>query len=250
MSNHPTKRFRFSIKALLAVIALAAVGLAIGVKAERRARDSANSKATMYQAKQIALALLRHEATFKAFPEATISDAQERPAKSWRASIAVYLCEVNFNSDYESSLPWNSPANDSLCRRRNLAHDYFAREGTHNQNQFCTNFIVVTGPGTLFPADRKTSLSDVSDDPATTIMFVEIDHSDILWYEPRDLHFDQMSFQINDPYRSKPCIGNRHFQGAIVGMADFSVRFLSQDTPPETLKAMLTIAGGEKVSPP
>jgi hypothetical protein len=56
-----------------------------------------------------------------------------------------------------------------------------------------------------------------------------------------------MSFRINDPDRAKPSIGNRELHGAFVGMADGSVRWLPETTPPETVRAMLTIAGGEKI---
>ena len=77
------------------------------------------------------------------------------------------------------------------------------------------------------------------------IVVVEIGESDIPWYEPRDLRIDTMSFRINDPDPSKPCIGSRLSRGAIVGFADGHVEFLPEDTAPEKLHAMITIAGDD-----
>jgi len=42
-------------------------------------------------------------------------------------------------------------------------------------------------------------------------------------------------------------VGSYHPRGANVGFFDGFVSFLSNDTPPETLRAGATIAGGESV---
>jgi hypothetical protein len=62
--------------------------------------------------------------------------------------------------------------------------------------------------------------------------------------EPRDLRFDDMSFRINDG--SGRGLGSR-LGGARVVSADDMVSTLPDDFPPETLRAMLTASGGEKV---
>ena len=54
--------------------------------------------------------------------------------------------------------------------------------------------------------------------------------------EPRDLRIDTMSFRINDPDRSKPSIGSRLTQGAIVAFADGHVA-------PTTIKEMAALGG-------
>ena len=74
----------------------------------------------------------------------------------------------------------------------------------------------------------------------------EITNSDIHWMEPRDLDFDQMSFRVDDP--EQPGISSPHSCGPAVVFAD-SIRAyrLDQSLHPETIKAMLTISGGEGV---
>lgn len=235
---------------MLLLIAVAAVGLAIWVGPLSMARDAARHVSAMNQAKNIVLAMHNYQDANKVFPQAIIHDPQNVPLRSWRYAIIPYITNDPLYGQYDQSQPWNSAANDSLCRKNNYAEFIFARPGARNKNEHCTNFVVVTGPGTMFPDQEWIALKDVTDDHATTIMLVEIDHSDILWYEPRDLRIDKMSFIINDPDRSLPCIGNRRSKGALVAMADGSVKFLPQDTPPETLKAMLTIAGDAQVTLP
>lgn len=89
-------------------------------------------------------------------------------------------------------------------------------------------------------------MSDFTDGLENTILLVEINNSDIHWMEPRDLDFDTMSFLVNDTQR--PSISAPHPTGPVVVFADsISGYRLAPSLRPETLKALLTIAGGEPV---
>lgn len=197
--------------------------------------------------KQQVLAIHNYHADQKVVPQAVTYNANHELAYGWRTSLLDYLEAGSLFAGYDKNAAWNSIANANHC---NLPLELLQRPKVRNKVANATNIVAVTGPGTLFPDDRFTTFADVTDDPATTIMLVEIDNSDILGYEPRDLHIHTMSFLINDPDRSQPCMGNRRAKGAWVGMVDGSVKFIPENTPPETLKAMLTIAGGETISLP
>ena len=60
--------------------------------------------------------------------------------------------------------------------------------------------------------------------------------------EPRDLSFAQMDYTLNSPKG----ISSRYVDPA-VAMADGSVYRLTSKIEPATLRAMLTINGGEKI---
>jgi hypothetical protein len=60
--------------------------------------------------------------------------------------------------------------------------------------------------------------------------------------EPRDLNFAEMDFTLNNPKG----ISTRYVDPA-VAMLDSTVLRLTTDIKPETLRAMLTINGGEEV---
>ena len=245
--------WRFSLKEMFALIAgfgsICGV-IALLIPAVESAQQAARQMSSRNNLRTIGMAIVNYSDACQVLPQATIHNPQNVPLRSWRYAIIPFITNDPLYNLYDQSQPWNSAANDSLCRNNNYAEYIFARPGARNKNKHCTNFVVVTGPGTMFADQEWITLKDVTDDHATTIMLVVIDHSDILWYEPRDMRIDNMSFVINDPDRSRPCIGNRRMRGAIVGMADGSVKFLPQDTPPETLKAMLTIAGGETITFP
>ena len=90
-------------------------------------------------------------------------------------------------------------------------------------------------------------MTDLRDGPENTILLAEIAHSDIHWMEPRDLATQTMSFQVNDPGR--PSISSYHPGGPAVIFADRITAYRLQSTiRPETLKALITIQGGEPVS--
>lgn len=90
-------------------------------------------------------------------------------------------------------------------------------------------------------------MSDFTDGLENTILLVEIQNSDIHWMEPRDLDWRTMSFQVNDP--RLPSISGPHPAGPVVVFGDRIHGFrLSSTLKPETLKALLTIAGGEPVT--
>jgi hypothetical protein len=104
----------------------------------------------------------------------------------------------------------------------------------------------------MFPSDGTSRrLADVADGPENTILLVEIVAAGIHWMEPRDLDWTTMSFQLNDPNR--PSISSNHpfgrgsYSGPHVLTVDDRVSALPETLTPETLRALLTIAGGEKI---
>ncbi len=243
-------RYRFTLRSLLLSMAVVAVFLAIAVVISHRIDDARAESRRMQMGghiKFMVVAMHNYHDSHQILPAAITYNSNNVAVYGWRTSLLDYIEGGPLFAAYNTNAAWNDPTNVNLC---SFDQPMFGRPGSTNACAFATNIVVVVGPGTLFPGGNPLSFGDIQDDPATTIMIVEIDYSDIPWYEPRDLHIDQMSFQINDPDRTIPCIGNRRSRGAWVGMADGQIRFLPQDTPPETLKAMLTIAGGEKVTLP
>lgn len=76
------------------------------------------------------------------------------------------------------------------------------------------------------------------------IIAVEIAGSNIVWTEPRDLEFDRMSFQINNP--NKPSISSNHRGGAnVVRRHGVGAAFVLENTSPEFIKSLLTMDGAD-----
>ena len=234
----------FSLAGLLRLIAVAAVLLAFGGAAWRY-YDGIWSHVAHLQfqgrMKQTALGLHNYLDTYGTMPP-TGSPSSAEPICSWRVSAMPFMEQQAFFAAYRQDLPWNDPTNDALCRSQ--VRNIFSHTRHRNVHDQCTNIIAVTGPGTIWPPEGPRSFSDVTDDHDSTIILVEIARSDIAWHEPRDIDIAEVSF-VGGPGLRR--IGGHRPGGAHVVTANGQVRFLPDSTPPETLRAMLTIAGGEDV---
>lgn len=195
--------------------------------------------------KQLLLAFHNYHDSYGSFPPAYTTDAEGKPVHSWRVLLRPYLESSDFYWHYRLDEAWDSTHN------RHLAEEYRAMamdcpSADHPEGPLLANYVVVVGPGTAFPGGKSTSLADITDGPENTILVVETMHSNVLWSEPRDLRTDEMSFRINDP--NHPSISSAHRGVVNVGFADGTVQRLDASTNPETVRALLTIAGGEPVS--
>ena len=194
--------------------------------------------------KQISLALLNYHACYGSFPPAYVADADGKPMHSWRVFLLPFIDRNDLFEQYRFDEPWDGPNNRKL---HNVTLNIFRCPSETSTNTNMTNYVAVVGPGTAWPGTKSTKLADFSDGTGNTLLIVEVADSGIHWMEPRDLHVLQMNPNIN----GKPGqgISSNHSGGAIVAFADGSAYFLSDDLPPETIKALLTIDGGEEVSP-
>ncbi len=83
---------------------------------------------------------------------------------------------------YRFTEPWDSPTNRTLAD--NLWGRIFTRQSA--EGKYLTNYVVVVGDNTLWPAERVRSLREVPPDQEK-IVVMEIPASDIHWMEPRDI---------------------------------------------------------------
>ena len=123
------------------------------------------------------------------------------------------------------------------CRRQyHCASDLDAPRGT-------TNFFAVVGEETMWPLARGRKQSEVTDGDA--ILIVEATGLDILWLEPRDLDFKTMDYHING--EAGRAIGSHHRGGAMTWSLGQRGPWLPTSTPPEKVRGLLTVAGGEPI---
>lgn len=158
---------------------------------------------------------------------------------SWRVLLLPYLEQQNLYDRYDFSQPWNSPTN------RRLEHEMpavFAFHGDYQPGLVTTNYLAVIGEETAWPGARSRLDSEITDDPAATILVVENRDAGVHWMEPRDLHLDLMRMELDHPEG----VGSKYLAPAVV-MVDGSLRRLEQKLPPDVFRAMLTANGGEPI---
>lgn len=222
--------FRFGLRGMFFAITIVGVAIALIAPAIMAAREAARRMTSQNNVKQLVLAMYNYHDANGCFPYSAVRDAQGTPLHSWRVTIVPYLEASDFYSRYDQQQAWNSAVNDALGRQYAFGEFAYNRPGNSKLSRHCTNFVVVTGPETLFPTDSYTTFGDLTfNGTSNTLMVLEIDHSDILWYEPRDYPISQLSMVFNDPRSGKLYLGSRQSQGAIVGFADGSARLLPQE---------------------
>lgn len=194
--------------------------------------------------KQIALALNIYQASQGCLPPAVVTDGRGKPMHSWRVLILPYLEQKSLYDSYNFEEPWDSPHNRLLipkmpgCYTCPWQRDWIAKGQT--------SYFAIVGPGLIFPGpDRSVSLDAIPDGAAETILVVESQSLSVPWTEPRDLDFSRMSLRVNDTVL--PSISGQHLGGANVARADGGGSFLKETTPSETIRAWLTINGGETI---
>ncbi|MFN0198693.1 MAG: DUF1559 domain-containing protein [Planctomycetaceae bacterium] len=216
------------------------------IPAVRNAREAARRMGCESHLNQLELAFHNYHDMYGSFPPAYVPDADGKPMHSWRVLILPFIDQVAVYRQYHFNEPWNGPNNSKLSGQ--IHNDFYqCPSGILEDNSYHTNYVVITGSGTPFPDSSSTTMEDFKDGTENTILIVEIANSDIHWMEPRDLKFDEMSFVVNDPM--KPSISSPHPAGSAVVFADsISAYRPGKSLRPETLKALITIAGGENVS--
>jgi hypothetical protein len=237
---------------VFATLATLGVGFALFVEAVKEAREAARESSCKGRFAQLYLALRNYHDEYGAFPPAYLADEQGQPMHSWRVLILPYIAQQEIYDQYKFDEPWNSPHNRALGEKAHTAW-FHCPSGPHTEHSPITDYVVVVGEGTAFPGSRSTSMDDFQDGLEDSILIVEIANSNIHWMEPRDLDFNTMSFTIDD--RSRPSISSPHPCGPGALFADYHklsyghhtslICRLHTSLSPASIKAMLTISGGE-----
>ena len=200
---------------------------------------------------QIAIALQSYHDSLGSFPPAYIADANGKPMHSWRVLILPYLEEQAMYNAYKFDEPWDGPNNRRLAAK--IPRNYRCPSDSPRQSppSLETSYVAIVGPNTVWPEEKSVNMKQITDGTSQTLLVVEVHDSGIHWMEPRDLHVLQMPMAIN-PIRGQGISsihgsGNDRGRGqrAQVVLCDGAVKVLDNDLPPETLRALLTIAGEE-----
>ena len=243
--------FRFSLRALLLFMLACSVAFAVVfrllIPAIMESREVARRTQCINNLKMIGHALHSYHDVYGCFPAPFIADASGKPMHSWRIALLPFMeLQLPVRDGYNFNQPWDSPHNLALGQACiGGSRNYFCPGEIQRAETGFTSYVMLVGSQSASPPGEWRTIDRITDGSANTIIVAEIADSDIFWSEPRDLSFDEMSFQIND--KSKPSISSRRSHGAMVLFADGTVKFLDESTKPEELRAMLTATAGDDV---
>jgi prepilin-type N-terminal cleavage/methylation domain-containing protein/prepilin-type processing-associated H-X9-DG protein len=189
--------------------------------------------------KQIALALHQYEQEYDALPPAYTADADGRPLHSWRTLILPYLEQTRLYESIDLTKPWNDPANARALAASVPSYHCPSSSGEPN----ATTYLAIVAPGGCFDPTRPRRLLDITDAHESTLMVIEVgaEHA-VPWMAPADA--DETKVMSLGSAAKPPHGGGRN-----VSFVDGGVRFLKADISAETLRALISISGGDDVRP-
>jgi prepilin-type processing-associated H-X9-DG protein len=203
----------------------------------RSARPAAYRIACAGNLKQIVVALLKYESVYHALPPAYTVDANGKPLHSWRTLILPYLEERKLYESIDLSKPWDDQANAKAC---NTPVGYF-----HCPADSCppnhTTYLASVAPNGCFRLTEPRRLSEITADVGQTLMVIEVpsDRS-VPWMSPNDAD-EPLIISIGPESKLA------HSAGINAAMCDGSVHFLQADMPAADRRAMISIAGHNKI---
>jgi hypothetical protein len=246
-ATHREGAFRFSTADLMGLIVVIAGICGVTVwSAQIRERWPGQhwTKECHENLRQIASAMFEYEAKYGTLPTACVVDASGRPIHSWRVLLLPFLDQQALYDAYRCDEPWDGPNNRRLVSKMPNIYGCRWDDGRIAGH---TSYVVITGDATAFPGTKAVSLSNFRDGRSSTILCLECPGSGIAWTEPRDLPFDQIPAAVVSPTGNDVgTIRYGHRDGFPVVFADRSCRYMSKNTRPDLVKALITINGGER----
>jgi uncharacterized protein DUF1559 len=202
--------------------------------------------------KQIGLALQNYHDKFGCFPPAYTADAGGRPMHSWRVLILPYMDATHLYQQYRFDESWDGPNNSKLANQMPPGYQCPTFERSHKRLGLSaphlsqmTNYVAVVGIGTVFDGSNSASVRDLKDGTSNTVLVIEARQHSVHWMQPDDISVNEL---IAEVHQSASETHTNHVGGKNFLLGDGSVRFVSSQTDPSTIRALSTIAGGETVS--
>jgi hypothetical protein len=158
------------------------------------------------------------------FPAAAI----RKGGLSWRVAILPFLEQFALYERFHLDEAWDSPHNASLLSEMPRV---YAPVTPGETTAYTTHYQLLVGPGSLFNGDEGTRAGINNCFARPTLMIVEAAEP-VPWTKPEDFAYDD----------EKPLLrlGGPFDDGSYATFADGSVRFLSTEHSPETLRALIT----------
>lgn len=255
-SSHPLPLIG-SINAPAAV----GVGAALLLPAVQQARQAARTTQSRNNAKQILLALHNYHDTYNTFPRGTVENKELKPEErlSWLVSILPFMDQATVYNKINQKEGWKSDANKEMAsimiptylnpsrtnpvKPKDLPQSDYAGMAGIGEEELTSDKV---GPKSgIFGYNRATKLNEVTDGTSNTIAILEVNKDQGAWAAGGKGNLRALTKQ---PYVNGPDgIGGFRKGRVLIGLADGSVREVSENIAPQVFEALSTMQGGEQI---
>ena len=234
-----------------------AIGTALLLPAIQQAREAARRTQSKNNLKQIALALHNYADTYQGFPAGTHPNEKLKPEErlSWQAAILPFIEQSALHQSINFEEAWDDESNKKAAETRvpiYMNPGYPAVPVGAAE----THYVGIAGLGKdapilpansnragVFAFNRKTSFRDITDGTSNTMMMSEASGQFGSWIAGGNATIRSLT---KKPYINGPDgIGGPSRGGVNVGLADGSVRFVSENVDPVIFERLSTMADGQ-----
>ena len=236
-----------------------AIGTALLLPAVQQAREAARRTQSKNNLKQLGLALHNYHDVYQSFPAGTHPNEKLKPEErlSWLASILPFLDQASLHQSINFEEAWDDASNTKAAEIRVPAYLNPGRVAVQ-VGPAETHYVGIAGLGKdapmlpvtsnragIFGINRKTGIRDITDGTSNTMMTSEASGQFGPWISGGNATIRPLT---KKPYINGPDgIGGPYRGGVNVGLADGSVRFVSENIDPVIFERLSTMADGQVI---
>ncbi len=238
-------------------VAAASVAVALLLPAVQQAREAARRSQSKNNLKQLALAMHNYHDAHNSFPQGTHPNDDLKPEKrlSWVADVLPYLDQGFLHEQIDFDKAWDAEENSAALE---TTVSTLINPGIGDQGEGHTHYVGIAGVGKdapgapagakdigIFGYNRVTRFRDITDGTSNTVMLSEAGSKFGPWGAGGDSTLRAFTAK---PYINGPDgIGGPFRGGCNMGLADGSVRFISENIDPSVMENLARMADGNVV---
>ena len=226
------------------MVVVIGVLVALLLPAVSQARTAARTVQSKNNLKQIGLALHNYHDVYGMLPPGGIYTKNNEPYNAWMTSLLPYVEQANLYNDIDFNQPWTASQNQLVFRTKvvsflnpNLGPEVSSVGGGFGASHYAGNSQVLKKNGSI-------KISDIVDGTSNTFLAGEVSGGFMAWGDPENRRDPANGFGTAPNQFGGPANGRG---GVNMLMADGTVRFISENIDPQTLKALASPAGKEPV---
>ncbi len=215
-----------------------------------RARTAARMSTSKNNLKHIGLALHNYHDTHRVFPPGGVFDEENNINRhSWMTMILPFMDQSPLYNQIESNdgfhIAWNDPQHESTGSFRRVIPAFLNQE---IKQKMVDGYGAAhyAGNSQLFFRNSSIRIRDITDGTTNTIMGGEVSSGFMAWGNPENIRDPSKGLGGSPDGFGSPFKKNGK-GGAQMLFADGSVKFISSDIDPETLKRLSLPADGKVV---